>query len=203
MVTQRVAKSKGARGPCFLRVTPYHIENHGCLNDGGGSERTRLRQHPESRIQASPMPLSTSLFALAFLSATAFLQQDPRIGCVRQLPEFVAGLSLQREGETRRECYVYYVPEHDSNFGLVNVDGRDYRVRETHRRRASAVDRAAGVTRQYDVLTLTPRDGGFEAELWMRNHSEPGWESSEIRGGLTVRKDGGQTTIRVVGGAGP
>lgn len=110
-------------------------------------------------------------------------------------------MALARQGDAGRGCYVFYSPSFDGSLNRVNIDGRDYTVSRVSRRRAHAFDREAGIRREYTVSIYRPQDRSFEVELWERHEMEGEW--SRVLGGMTVRRRGTHTMVRVEGAAGP
>lgn len=141
------------------------------------------------------------LILLILPISTALAQRPPSIGCVRNVSDWEAGTALSREGESRRECYVFYSPSFDGSTNRVNIDGRDYSVQRVSRRRNHAFDQAAGIRREYTVTIYRPRGNAFEVELWERHELDG--EGSRVLGGMTVRRRGTQSMVRVEGYAGP
>jgi len=139
--------------------------------------------------------------------APAALAQ-PQIGVVPGADVGVMGattICMSLEGQPNGGCVFYEVRSFRSSRHIIRmrVDGRTTDLRETGRSTTrTAYDREHRMTRSYTVQTYRAADGSFTAELWTRGDDiEGGGDCSEMRGGLTVRKRGRQTHVRLEGAA--
>ena len=84
----------------------------------------------------------------------------------------------------------------------MNVNGQTIEVVRVGRvYEAQAFDATIGRNRTYTVDTYRARGGAFTAELWTRgdDNEDDGGDCSSQLGGLTVRKGGRQTQMRIQG----
>lgn len=126
------------------------------------------------------------------LPATALAQ--PRLGRV-QAPVEYGNTVLYPENDRSAPVFAYVAA---SGYWMT-VDGRRTELEHlSSRAGARALDPASGVMRTYHVERYRARDRSFTVELWQRE-VETGGECNEAFGGLTVRKAGQQTHLRVVG----
>jgi len=144
------------------------------------------------------------LFLLATVLCTSAVQAQPCIGVV---PNAETGYTSEGRSylcysvEGRNDGCVFFLENtRRGSVSRMNVDGRTTAVRKVGRERTqTAYDRQYRVTRTYSVSNYRAADGSFTAELWERNNDTEGGDCVEMRGGLTVRKGGRQTHVRVEG----
>ena len=144
------------------------------------------------------------LIASALAPPSLFAQ--PRIGVVPGAEVGVMGattICMSLGGHPNGGCLFYEVRSFRSSRHIIRmrVDGRTADLREVGRATTrTAYDREYRETRSYTVQNYRAADGTFTAELWTRSDDiEDGGDCGEMRGGLTVRKRGRQTHIRLEG----
>lgn len=140
------------------------------------------------------------LCALAgFAAGPSQAQSNPQIGSLPDAFEMTPGVTAYLHPEGNPDVTVF---RYDHDDGTIVVDGRRATVRPSGRARTeTAFDQSAGVTRTYDVQVWRPRDRSFEVEVWERSVDDGGGDCMETVGGLTVRKRGRQTHLRIEGQA--
>lgn len=139
------------------------------------------------------------LALLLCLVTAAHAQSGPRIGTIPDAFDMTPGVTATLHPENNPEATVFRY-DHDS--GTIVVDGRSATVRRSGRERTeTAVEAGTGIRRTYDVQIWRPRDRSFEVEVWERSVDDGGGDCIEMRGGITVRKRGRSTHLRVTGEA--
>lgn len=147
---------------------------------------------------------AVSLVGLALLCVPSSLAQ-PRVGVVPGANVGGMGattICMSREGQPNGGCVFYEVRPFRGRASIqMHVDGRTAALRELGRGTTrTAYDREYRVTRTYHVQHYRAVDGSFTAELWTRSDDvEDGGDCGEMRGGVTVRKAGRQTHVRLEG----
>lgn len=146
-----------------------------------------------------------ALWTVSTLAALPAVAQ-PRIGVVPGAGVGEMGattICMSLEGQPDGGCVFYEVRSFRSSRHVIrmHVDGRTTALREVGSARTrTAYDREYRVTRTYHVQNYRAADGSFTAELWTRGDDiEDGGDCGEMRGGLTVRKRGQQTHVRLQG----
>ena len=160
-----------------------------------------------SLFHMNRLPALAALLVLACgaLSAPALAQRAPTVGVVRLSSSFQTTFELFAEASPRAGavfavndggCNINVPP--DCDYALVNVDRSTIRVRQVGPARQEQATDAAGVTRAYSVGTWRDVSRRTTVEIWTR---QDGCEvhTCELRGGITVRRGGRSTTVRVVG----
>lgn len=141
------------------------------------------------------------LALLLVLATAAHAQSGPHIGTIPDAFDQTPGVTAYLHPETNPEATVF---RYDADRGTIVVDGRSTTVRPVGRsREETAVEAGTGIRRGYSVQLWRPRDRSFEVEVWERSigDDEAGGDCTEIRGGITVRKRGRTTHLRVTGEA--
>lgn len=140
-----------------------------------------------------------ALITLVFATAPA-AAQAPRLSDVGTGGDtsFNSGVTLYVNPEGNYDVtYLRWGPNADSP-AVVIVDGQRTTLRSVGRGSTRTARDASGVTRSYDVSTFRSRDRSVEVELWLRGaDDEDGGDCIQQVGGMTVRKRGRETHVRV------